>query len=131
MPYLMYNAIKTPDGTVLWCKHNHDFKTHTDKVSGEVYMNDGLGYSYRRSVNEVPYEDLSVFTTDSFDKARNAKFWHSYGKDGKQPVTILSLSEMETEHIENILKNANPSKELIPLFELELENRLKLNSENV
>lgn len=131
MTYLIYNAIKTPDGTILWCRHNHDFQTHTDTVSGEVYMNDGLGYCYRRSVNKVPYEDLSIFTSDSFEKVRNVKFWHSYGKDGKQPLVILSIAEMETDHIQNILNHASPSKEIIPLFKQELENRLNLNFEKV
>ncbi len=129
MSYTIYNAIKTPDGTVLWCQHNHDFKTHTDKVSGEVYMNDGLGYCIRRSVNKVAYEDLSINLNDPFEKVREAKFWRSYGKDGKQPVSILSIAEMETKHIENILKLTNPSKEIIPLFQQELKNRL--NSKNL
>lgn len=128
MSYLLYNAIKTPDGTILWCQNRHDFKTYFDTISKETYMNDGGGYYCRRSVNKVPYEDLSVYTTDPFEIVRQAKFWGSYGKDGKQPKVILSLAEMETEHIEAILKNAFPSEEVKPLFVQELKYRTTLTS---
>ena len=99
----LYNAIKTPDGTVLWCKTGHDYKTHQDAISGEEYMNDGLGISVRRSVNKVPYEDLSIDITDDFEKVRTAKFWGSYGKDGKSEKRMMALEEMESDHIDAIL----------------------------
>lgn len=125
MDYCLYNAIKTPDGTVLWCQSGHDYQTHEDKVSGETYMNDGVGYSIRRSVNTVPFDDLSVWSTDPHEKVRKAPFWGSYGKDGKSPKKMMSLSEMEDEHITAILKTQRQiaGTEVEKLFVNEIEYR--------
>ena len=125
--YCLYNAIKTPDGTILWCEHNHDFKEYTDKVSGEYYLNDGVGYNVRRSVNTVPYEDLSIYASDDFEKVRTAKFWGSYGKDGKSTKKILSLQEMEDDHISAILNTQYQIKgsAVEKLFLKEQELRIK------
>ena len=103
MDFYLYNAIRTPDGTVLWCKTGHDFQTHVDAVTGETYINDGCGYSIRRSVNKTEAEDLSVKASDPFETVRHAKFWGSYGRDGKGPKTILSLAEIDDAHIQAIL----------------------------
>ena len=125
MDYCLYNAIKTPDGTVLWCQTNHDYKSYKDSVSGETYMVDGTGYGTRRSVNTVAPEDLSIWTSDPFEKVRTAKFWASYGKDGKGERVMLSLQEMEKDHIEAILKTQSQLKgtERETLFVQELEYR--------
>lgn len=127
MNYCLYNAIKTPDGTVLWCQHNHDYHSYKDSVSGETYMIDGLGYGTRRSVNTIAAEDLSIWTSDPFEKVRTAKFWASYGKDGKSAKTILSLQEMEKDHIEAILRTQTKIKgtEIQKIFIQELEYRTK------
>lgn len=134
MMYCIYNAIKTPDGTVLWCKHRHDFKTYLDSVSTEEYMNDG-GESYvGRSVNSVPYEDLSIWVDTDNPKlttaVRSAPFWRSYGKNGEfyPDGVYLSLDKMETEHIEAILETQGHIQGSVieELFKLELNQR-KLN----
>ena len=108
MQYCLYNAIRTPDGTVLWCQHRWDYQVHEDQVSNEIYMNDGVGYYTRRSVNGVPYEDLSVWVDDTYlvitDEVRGAKFWGTYGKDGKQERKVISMKEMSDEHLDAILE---------------------------
>lgn len=142
MSYCLYNAIKTPDGTVLWCQENHDYKTHKDSVSGEEYMNDGTGYGIRRSVNNVPFEDLAIWNTDPFEKIRTAKFWGSYGKDGKSPKFFMALEEMEDDHIRAILETQTQigknTKEFflkeiayrIETFKNELDGELPNNNES-
>ena len=117
MDYYLYNAIRTPDGTVLWCQHGHDFLTHVDAVTGETYMNDGFGYCIRRSVNKTEAEDLSVKTSDPFEKVRQAKFWGSYGRDGKGSKTMMSLAEMDDAHIQAII-DTQPQIRGTPLEEL-------------
>lgn len=127
MDYCLYNAIKTPDGTVLWCKSGHDFQLYQDKVSGEEYMNDGVGYGVRRSINTVKYEDLSVWSNDPHEKVRTAKFWGSYGKDGKGEKHMMALQEMEDSHIQAILDTQKQIRGSVleTLFLNELEYRIK------
>jgi hypothetical protein len=131
--YCFFNAIKTPDGTVLWSQHGHDYKTHKDTVSGEEYMTDGIGYMTRRSVNVVPYEDLSIFSNDPFEKVRTAKFWGSYGKDGKSERRMMAAEEMEGSHITAILDTQKQivGTEIEKVFLMELEYRAKVFSEKL
>jgi hypothetical protein len=92
----------TPDGTILVSRHRHDYKTHLD-ANGKEYMVDG-GLDYcRRSANggEV---DLTMTDEQPHSIQRDVLEWGTYGKDGKQPLSYISIGEMETEHIEAVLK---------------------------
>lgn len=105
-PYIIRCAIRTPDGTILCTKHRHDYQTHLDSVTGEVYVLDGgYGYYYRTIVNDVPAESLMVTTDDPFEEQRKVQFWKSYGKDGSlyPDGVYLSLEQMDTDHIEAVL----------------------------
>lgn len=123
MNFCLYNAIKTPDGTILNCTSGYDYKTYFDTVSQEQYMNDGLGYGIRRSVNKIPYEDLAVFDNSPHEQVRVVKFWTSYGKDGKSPGFQMSLEDMETAHIKAILDTQKKIQDYKHIFENELKYR--------
>lgn len=102
MPNLIYNAIMTPDGTILVSRHRHDYKTHLD-ANGKEYMVDG-GLDYcRRSANGGGV-DLTMTDEQPHSIQRDVLEWGTYGKDGKQPLSYISIGEMETEHIEAVLK---------------------------
>ena len=47
---IIYNAIRTPDGTVIESKHRWDYQAHTD-ANGQLYAVDG-GNDYLRCVGE-------------------------------------------------------------------------------
>ena len=104
-PIIIRNAIMTPDQTFLWSRHVHDYVTHIDTITGEEYMVDGGNQYLRRSVNEVPAEDLTVTMDDKFTLIRYAFVWKSYGKDMEHlPDGIyIALCDMDTDHIEAIL----------------------------
>lgn len=106
MLYCLVNKIKTPDGTVLNCEYRRNYKSYTDKLSGETYINDGLGYYVRRSINEVPYEDLSVWIdTENIvltPEVRQAKFWGARKTNGE--IWYKSLEEISDKHLCAILK---------------------------
>ena len=143
MTYCLYNAIKTPDGTLLWCKSVDDYQTHKDSVSGEEYMNAGTGDGVRRSVNTVAYEDLSIFSNDPFEKVRTAKFWESYRKDenSESEKVMLSLQEMEYSNISAILKEYSHIRSILAyrisetvlenLFIREIEYRIEVFKDNL
>lgn len=133
MDYCLYNAIKTPDGTILNCEDSHDYKNYKDTVSGEEYMIDGLGYGTRRSINIIPPEDLSVWTSSPFEKVRVTNFWTSYGKDGKSPAKKMCLEEMENSHIEAILRTQKSVKGTVleDIFVKEIEYRIECLKKNI
>lgn len=121
---LIYNAIRTPDGTVLRSSNRHDYRVHTDANGYEYMVDGGLDY-LRRNVNkEAPYEELSLSLDDSHEQLREVYTWGGYGKNGDQPLTVNKLKDLDTAHIEAIIKTQKqlPSQ-VIELFNNELEYR--------
>ena len=105
MSTLVYNAIRTPDGTVLESTHRHDYKSYLDKNGKEYMVDGGLEYIRRNVYADTPYEELSVYTTDGHDKVREVVKWGTYGINGDQPLTRILLKDMSTEHIQACLDN--------------------------
>lgn len=126
---IIRNAILTPDGTYLRSYHVHDYKTHVDKVTGEVYMVDGGNEYLRRSVNDVPAEDLTVYLDDNFEVVRMAFVWKSYGKNLEHAPNgiYVALCDMEDDHIEAILTTQTHIRGTFveKLFKDELKYRLE------
>ena len=122
MRKLILKRNMTPDQTILTSRHRHDFKSHKDK-NGEIYMNDG-GIDYiKRSVNIKPYEDLSLYTTDSFEKLREGLEWGNYGKNSDEELHYKSISNMSSNHIKAILLNCKVADYMKELFEKEISHR--------
>ena len=114
-----YNAIKTPDGTLLHSKHGYDYVCHRDD-NGELYVLDG-GNGYRRcSVNKEPWVDMSVSMCEDIENIREYFTWGTYGKQGDQPRRDLLLKDMSNEHIENIVSDGHI---MTPIMESELQFR--------
>ena len=122
MKKLVLNRIKTPDQTVLTSRNRHDFVSHKDK-NGELYYTDG-GLSYtKRSVNKEPYEDLSLYSTDSFEKLREGIEWGNYGRNRNEELHYKSISNMSSNHIKSILSNCKVADYMKELFEKEMAYR--------
>ena len=98
---IVYNAIRTPDGTVIESRHVHDYQTHTD-ANGKEYMVDG-GMEYLRRNAHDDYTDLSVTLDDGHEAVREALTWGTRGIDNKQPLAYVKLRDMDTDHIEACL----------------------------
>ena len=65
------SRIQTPDGTILWSRHTHDYVAYEDAKTGEVYMLDG-GIDYMRtSVNQIPAKNVSIYNTAKWKTLRN------------------------------------------------------------
>ena len=97
---LIYSAWRTPDGTILHSRHRHDYQEHFDSVSKEWYILDG-GMDYIRcSINEVPAEDLTLYSDDPHEKIREVFVWKSYGKNFSQPEGVYTLlKDLTDDHI--------------------------------
>ena len=122
MRKLIKSSIKCPDGTILTSRHRHDYQAHLDK-NKELYVNDG-GINYiRRSINKEPYEDISLYSDDSFEKLREGLEWASFGKNGDEPLHYKSVSNMSTKHIKAILLNCKVADYMKEIFEKEIEYR--------
>lgn len=122
---LVYNAMKTPDGTVLESRHRHDYQTHTDQ-NGEQYMVDGGTAYLRRSVNKVSAEDLSLTLDDSHEDIRKAVTWGTYGKDGDQPLSYVAIKDMDTDHVSAIMDTQRLTSYMYTILKNELEYRKTL-----
>jgi len=120
---IVLNQIRTPDGTILVSRNTHDYKTYTDKVSGEEYMVDGGCDYLRRNVNKVPYEELTVYLDSPYEIIREHCYWGSRGIDGNQPIEYLKLKDMESKHIVAILETQRLLEWRKTIFEKELEYR--------
>jgi hypothetical protein len=94
---IIYNAIQTPDGTIIESTHRHDYVTHIDK-NGEEYMVDGGKDYLRRNVNIVKAKELTMYqepwTAEFHERARKVVKRGGRGKDGRQPLTYVPICEM-------------------------------------
>lgn len=106
---IIRNSIRTPDGTVLTSHHRHDCKTHIDSVTGKTYMVDG-GLSYQRRSCNGDEIDLSLYDDQPHEVQRAVLRWGTYGKNGDKPLKYVSIRDMETEHIQAVLRECNPTE---------------------
>jgi len=99
---ILLNRIKTPDGTILTSYNRHNYVEYKDTLTKEVLMVDG-GTDYLRR-NMGTYEELSVYDDGSHLTRRSAVHWGTRGKDGQQPLVYKPIKELDSDHIEAILK---------------------------
>lgn len=99
---LVVSRMKTPDGTILVSRHVHDFVSHKDKKTGEVYILDG-GRDYRReSVNSIPGEDVSIYSDAPFEEIRENLCRGTFDKNGNR--IWKPICELTDSHLQNILE---------------------------
>ena len=123
---LIYNALMTPDGTVIESRSRHDYVTHLDKNGKEYMVDGGLDY-VRRSANgdEIC---LAVYigsdpTKEEHELACGLLKWGTYGKEGNQPLKYITIKDMETDHIKAVLENV---RRIHPVYKMCMNNELRL-----
>lgn len=128
--FIIANRIRTPDGTVLWSKHRHDYVSHKDK-NGEEYATDGGDDYLRRIINHIePYEDLTVYSDDSFEEIREVLYRSGYGKNMDEEFRSVKLSEMSDDWIKNVIEyeqSNRPDNKYLPLYIAEIKYRKEHN----
>ena len=90
-------------GDVLVSRYRHDYVMCT--CDNKTMLDGGLDYQ-RFGGMDIRQVDLSgtVYLSDGFKKCRLAPIWGDYGKDGSQPVKYISVSEMDKELLELVIK---------------------------
>lgn len=127
---ILLNRIKTPDGTILTSYNRHDYVTHKDSITKEVLMVDGGTDYLRRNIGT--YEELSVYDDGSHITRRSAVHWGTRGKDGKQPLVYKLLKDLDSDHIEAILKTQHQISEFYrEIFKEELKYRFDERAEKL
>ena len=124
---LVYNAIRTPDGTVLVSYNRHDYKTYIDANGHEYMVDGGLDYCRRNVVKEAPAEELTVHFSAGHDKVREVLSWGTRGISGHEPLRYVVLCDMDTDHIKAILLNYALSPKYKQSYETELALRGEVN----
>lgn len=126
---LVYNALQTPDGTIIESRHRHDYKTYED-ANGKSYMIDG-GLDYVRCSAHGDENHMCVWSDDPYDKIREAVEWGTFGINGDQPLKYLKLCNMETAHIEACLETQkNMYPQIREAFKNEIEYRKEKSNES-
>jgi len=121
---LLVNALRTPDGTRLESRHQHDYKSYVDVETGCIYFADG-GLAYARGTYTADgVEDLRVYNTDDIGLIREHFSWGTFGKNMDKGLHEILLKVMSNEHVIAILE----TQTLLPahvytMFVRELEYR--------
>ena len=130
MSELLYNALQTPDGTIIESKSRHDYVTHKD-ANGKTYMIDG-GLDYVRCSANGDEKHLTITLDNDHAIVRQYCKWGTYGINGDQPLAYIKLCDMTTDHIEAVLKNVpSINAGIKTAFETELEFRSNMSEFNV
>lgn len=107
MSQIVYNAIRCPDGVVIESRHRWDFVKHTQE-DGRYYAVDG-GLSYcKRVSSDDDYVELLLTLDDKHETIREYFNWKSLRDENFKPLKkpiITKLKDLDTKHIENILKD--------------------------
>lgn len=126
---IVRNSIITVDGDVLTSTHVHDCDMGVIRSAGagnEVGCDGGLEY-LRRIGDPRHYIENSLSYGDGHKICREIKLWGTRGKDGNGPLTKVSVSEMETSHMLQILNeydSLQPVIKQIMLDEIKMRKSL-------
>lgn len=94
---IVYNALRTPDGTILESHYTHDYKSYVDS-NGKRYIIDG-GTSYIRASANGDEEYLTVYADDPHVLVREVLTWRTYGKHGDERLKWVILKDITDEHL--------------------------------
>ena len=100
---LVANRWRTPDGTLLWSRHRHDYVGHND-ANGEYYFVDG-GHDYiRMSKNAVPMTNECVYADDPFETVRACEYRGALvEKSGGLLQVFVPIRHMSDAHLCNTI----------------------------
>ena len=128
--FMIANRVQTPDGTILWSRHRHDYVAYDD-ANGEHYMLDGGPdiLCWRSSINEnAPAKLLQVFSDAPFEEIRQVMLRGTRDKDGDE--IWIPLCKMNDLHLVGVLdynENLGIRSKYDQFIEKEIEYRKEHN----
>ena len=129
-PFLIANRIQTPDGTILWSRHRHDYIEYKDD-NGETYVLDG-GTDYQRgSVNKIPAKNLSVWSDAPFEEIRQVMLRGTFtgGKENSGERIWVPLYKLNDLHLIGIL-DYNEERGIKSKFDQFIEKEIEYRKEH-
>lgn len=105
MREIVYNALRTPDGTVIESIHHHDYVEHKDK-NGKLYVIDG-GLSYVRCSANGDEVLLTKYSDQPHEQIREYAFRTGYGKPGTHDYgtfRVTRIADMDDEYLDNAIE---------------------------
>lgn len=94
---IVYNALQTPDGTILESFSRHDYKEHVDK-NGKLYSVDG-GLAYQHYDMHGDEKLLTVYLDEPFTKVRQYFHWGAV-RDKKR--VWIKLCDIDDDHLDKL-----------------------------
>jgi hypothetical protein len=126
---IVYNAIQTPDGTILVSRHRHDFVQHTDNITGDFYAVDGGSEYLKRCFgNNRDYKELSLTTDDPHDKIREVVQWGKRLENGRvQYILVKDLTDSHLRGIVDYIRTFSPNGVMLRVMQNEFQYRKEIN----
>jgi hypothetical protein len=123
--YLIYNAIQTPDGTILESHHRHECVSHVDENGFKYFVDGGLAYCRIGCAQAAPAPKILSKSLPScpLNEAVRLPIWGTFGKRGEEKLKYVAIADMDTEHIQKVLDTQDVLEQIKFLMEWELEQR--------
>jgi hypothetical protein len=101
---IVYNGLRTPDGTVIESTNRHDYRTHIDNTNNKIYAIDG-GHEYIRRSSHGDEKLITITSDMPHDIIRLYAFRTGYGnpksKDYGKNKQLTRICYMDDEYLEN------------------------------
>ena len=103
MRQLVYNAVTCLDclDTIV-SYHRHDYKTC--RCPNEAMVDGGTDYARYGAMDMKKIVHHEVFADDDFQLVRQYATRGSRGKDGMQPLTYITLKDMDDDYLQAVLE---------------------------
>lgn len=128
--FKIYSGLKTPDGTILHSRHQHDYVTYKDKNGREYLLDGGHTSGYVRCSGWGDEELIQIYSTDDFETVRKYCFRSGYGKPDAEDYGIYRitfLDKMTDGHLEALMTYCKEDNQYLPLYKMEIEYRKQNN----
>lgn len=102
MRKIVFNRIRTPDGTLLTSTHRHDFVAYLDANGCKYVVDGGLDYLRRSYPSDFPPDELSIYSDASFDVIRESVAWNIESASDHSPHWV-AIEQLDTKYIRQIL----------------------------